>query len=265
MLWYLANGSLNEYLKSQVLLQSEYYSGRQATLVDAEYSIDQGAAYFNQLTLANFEELSAPLLLSIEKVTAQLAKIPSKRLNSQSIQTKTTTIVTIDKLLLSNVKLWSETTLSGEENLQLVANNISMQLAHDFPALYPQISAKIYAQLHPELNEKLLRDKQAIEQAPELNPAVMQAKKAKQQKRLLGKAQYRIIISSVIIEDAAFTQFNQGQSTTKHFNNIDIGSFGGELGLDSKQLGGELLSAIINRLLSLNKEQNKLTKQIREK
>jgi hypothetical protein len=249
MLWYLANGSLNEYLKSQVLLQSQYYSGQKATLLDAKYKAEDGVAYFNQLTLANIEGASQPLLLSVGKITAQLAKTPAKKLNNQSIQTKATTIITIEKLLLSNVNVWSEMMLSGEESLEQIVNDITMQLASDYPALYPEISAKIYAEQHPELNEKLaVNNTITANKKPELNQAVMQAKQAKQQKRLLGKAQTRVIISSVIIEDATFNRIIAGQSINRHFKSIDLGRFGDKYGLDSNQLGGELLKAIISQL-----------------
>ncbi len=254
MLWYLANGSLNEYLKSQVLLQSQYYSGQKATLLDAEYKTEDGVAYFNKLTLANIEGASEPLLLSVDNITAQLAKTPAKKLNNQSLQAKTTTIITIEKLLLSNVQVWSEMMLSGEENLEQLVNDISMQLASDYPVLYPEISAKIYAEQHPELNEKLALDKSVVaNEKAEVNQAVIQAKQAKQQKRLLGKAQTRIIISSVIIEGATLTHIIEGQSTNKYFDTIDLGRFGDKYGLDSNQLGGELLKAIISQLKVANK------------
>jgi hypothetical protein len=260
MLWYLANGSLNEYLKSQVLLQSQYYSGQKATLLDAKYKTEDGVAYFNQLTLANIEGASQPLLLSVGKITAQLAKTPTKKLNNKSIQTKATTIITIEKLLLSNVNVWSEVMLSGEESLEQLVNDITMQLASDYPAFYPEINAKIYAEQHPELNEKLaVNNTITANKKPELNQAVMQAKQAKQQKRLLGKAQTRVIISSVIIEDATFTSIIAGQSINRHFKSIDLGRFGDKYGLDSNQLGGELLKAIISQLQVASKE--KITPQ----
>ncbi len=253
MLWYLANGSLNEYLKSQVLLQSQYYSGQKATLLNAEYSTDDGATYFNELTLTNLDGLSAPLILSVGQVTAQLAQTPTSQLNSPSIQKKTITIVTIEKLMISNLEAWSEITLSGEENLELLAQNITMQLASDYPALYPEISAKIYAAQHPELNEKLALEKLIEHETKrETNQAVIQANAVKQKKRLLGKAQTRIIISSAIINNAKLTRIDKGQSTKIHFKNIELGSFGGEHGLDSNQLGGELLKAILNQLSILN-------------
>ncbi len=258
MLWYLANGSLNEYLKSQVLLQSQYYSGQKATLLNAEYSTDDGATYFNELTLTNLEGLSAPLILSVGQVTAQLAQTPTSQLNSPSIQKKTITIITIEKLMISNLEAWSEITLSGEENLELLAQNITMQLASDYPALYPEISAKIYAAQHPELNEKLALEK-LIEH--ETNQAVIQANAVKQKKRLLGKAQTRIIISSAIINNAKLTRIDKGQSTNMHFKHIELGSFGGEHGLDSNQLGGELLKAILNQLSILNSKHEEINTQ----
>ena len=152
MLWYLANGSLNDYLKSQVLLQSHYYSGQNAQLLSANFSDDHGSTHFDKLSLENINGMSQPLVFSLDKFTAQLAPVPISQLNSPSIQKKTTTLVHIEKVTLGHLTAWSEKNTSGETNLAVLLKRINIQLATDYPALYPNISAEMYAKLHPELN-----------------------------------------------------------------------------------------------------------------
>ncbi len=252
MLWYLANGSLNEYLKSQVLLQSHYYSGQQTSLINAEFTAEKGVTFFHGLTVNNFNGLSQPVILSIDKITAQLAQVPTSQLNSPSIQNKTTTIVHIEQLTLANLEIWSEKFPSDKTNIQVLHDKVSLQLAKDYPALYPEISAQIYAKEHPELNEKLALQSLAITQPQaETNQAVIEAIKAKQTKRLLGKAQTRVIISALIINNLSFNNVIGDKVITTHQQNINLGGFGGETGLDSNQLGGELLKAISAHLMGI--------------
>jgi len=259
MLWYLANGSLNDYLKSQVLLQSEYYSGQQSHLVSADFSNNTGIATFKQLSLNNLEGLTQSHVLKIDEISAQLAKVPTQQLSSPSIQKKTTTLVHITELRLSSVNAWSELTDTGETNLVVYLNKINTQLATDYPALYPQISAKLYAKEHPELNEAIALaslEQGEIDKKIETNQAIIASKAAKKKKRLLGKATTRVKISEVIIDDLMLTMITgnkeiERKSTAKNLKNISLGSFGGENGLASNQLGGELLKQLLSELISI--------------
>ncbi len=256
MLWYLANGSLNEYLKSQVLLQSQYYSGQQTQLLKATFSADKGQSIFEQLSVSNLNGLSQPQLLTIDKITAQLAQVAHTQLNSPSIQNKNTTIVNIEKLTLHNVHAWSELTSSGKTNLEVLAKQVSKQLALDYPALYPNISAELYAKEHPELNATTAiaeLEKQIDIPEAETNQAVIESKAAKQKKRILGKAQTRIIISSIVINELTLTSIKNSKELQQDFQNIEFGRIGDKNGLDSNQLGGELLRRLLNKLISLEK------------
>jgi hypothetical protein len=264
MMWYLANGSLNDYLKSQVILQSEYYSDQQATLLSADFSNNTGITSFNDFSLSNIEGLTQPQLFIIDNISAQLAAVPTQQLDSPSIQKKTTTLVDIKEVRFGHLQAWSEefkTTTSGETNIEIVLKKISTQLAKDYPALYPQISAELYAKLYPERSEKLaledLNTKKIVQEI-EINQAVIASNEAKYKKRLLGKAQTRIIITSVIIEQLTLTIVKNNKTITKHLQNVELGRFGGENGLASNQLGGELLKKILAQLI--NTEQTKAVK-----
>ncbi|TYK64394.1 hypothetical protein [Colwellia echini] len=265
MSWYLANGSLNDYLKSQVILQSEYYTSEPAQLVSAHFSETSGITQFESFSLKNIEGLQQSLILTIDSINAQLAEIPIEQLDSPSIQKKTTTLVHIKELRLAQVNAWSENLPSVENsprnkksqtNLDLFIERISIVLAKDYPALYPQLGAKIYAQQHPERNEELALaglEHKPTEAIIETNKAIIASNAAKQQKRLLGKATTRVKISSVIIEQLTLTTIKNNETISLPFKNISLGNIGDENGLASNQLGGELLKQLFTQLSALDK------------
>lgn len=256
MLWYLANGSLNDYLRSQVILQSHYYSDQQTELLSADFSSNNGITIFQQLSLNNIDGLTQPKVLTIDRISAQLAKNHTRQLDSPSIQKKTTTLVHIQELRLSNLNAWSEVTQTGSTNLEVLFNTTKTKLATDYPALYPKISAENYAKKYPERNEVLALaalDTNPVVKMVETNQAIIASKEAKQKKRLLGKAQTRIKITAVIIENLSLTIMKNNIKTTKEFKNISLGSFGNKNGLESNQLGGELLKQVLYQLIHIEK------------
>jgi hypothetical protein len=256
MMWYLANGSLNDYLKSQILLQSEYYSSQQAVLLSADFSNNTGITRFTDFSLSNIKGLTQPQLFIVDNISAQLAVVPTHQLDAPSIQKKTTTIVHVEELRFGNLQAWSELTNSSKTNIDVLFEKISTKLAKDYPALYPQISAEIYAQMYPERSETLALedlDTQQRVQEIETNQAIIASNEAKHKKRLLGKAQTRVIITSVIIEQLTLTIIKDNKAVTKHLNNIELGRFGDENGLASNQVGGELLKRILSQLISIEK------------
>ena len=257
MLWYLANSSLNDYLKSQVILQSNYYSSQEAKLLSASYSDTTGITHFTDFSLSNVSGYTHSLLLKADNINAQLAKVPTRQLDSPSIQKKTTTIVHVEELRLGSLQAWSEVLKdsdSTETNLDVLLEQVNIKLATDYPALYPQISAERYAKMYPERSEKLALT--TLENSPKVQPiennqAIIASKEAKQKKRLLGKAITRVKISSVIIDELTLNVTKNNQTQTKQFKNIQLGSFGNENGLESNQLGGELLKQILAKLIKL--------------
>lgn len=263
MLWYLANGSLNDYLKSQVMLQSQYYSGQKSNLINANFSDTTGITTFTNLSLANIDGLTQLQLFNVDKISVQLAQTPTQQLDSPSIQKKTTTLVHVQELRFNKLHAWSETAKNGKTNLDIIVNQINTKLATDYPALYPQISAKLYAEMYPERSEKLaLEAFDTSQKTPdvETNQAIIDSKKAKQKKRLLGKAITRINIMSVIIDELTLTIIKGDNVITKQVKNIQLGRLGDENGLDSNQLGGELLRRLLNELINI--ENANLTKNL---
>lgn len=257
MLWYLANGSLNDYLKSQVLLQSHYYSGQKSQLLSADFSTNTGITTFTNFSVANIDGLTQPQLFKVDNISVQLAELATSQFDAPSVAKKTTTLVHVKQLRFSNLHAWSEIdkiSETGKTNLQILIKKVERKLATDYPALYPQLSAELYAKMYPERSEELaLENIDSSREVAEIetNKAVIASNAAKQKRRLLGKALTRVRISSVLIEELTLTIVKDNKVMSKQFENIELGSIGNEDGLDSNQLGGELLKLLLKELIRL--------------
>ena len=249
MLWYLADGSLNDYLKSQVILQGQYYSGQQTDVAQAKFVSNTGILTLEQLTLANLKSEKSKSVIIIDKISVQLAPVkPSSRAQKGNNISKKVQHITVDKITIN--KLRFNLTASPENNLMQLQQKISQKLATDFPVLYPDIAAKLYAQQHPELNAASIENtaegliqKNVIEN----NQAALEAKAAKQKKRILGKATTRITILAFTIESLEINTIHEdGSNLMRHFNNIELPVIGKEHGLASKQLGGEIIRLLLD-------------------
>lgn len=238
------------------MLQSQYYSGQPSQLLSADFSSNTNLTTFTGFALANIDGLTQPKLMTADKIIVQLAKIPTTEFNSPSIEKRTTSLVHVSELRFSHLQAWSETMNNGQSNLDVLIKKVNTILATDYPALYPQISAELYAKKHPERSETLALEglaTQAQVQEIETNQAIIASKAAKQKKRLLGKAQTRIKISAVFIDELTLTVMNNDETITKRFHNIELGSIGNDDGLVSNQMGGEVLRLLLEKLNNLKK------------
>lgn len=226
MLWYLATGSLNEYLKSQIELQGHYYSGQKTTLALADFSSNTGIATFKQLHLNNVNNFQAQHALIIDEAQVELSTQQSQYLLTQ-----------ISKITINKLSLNIEQNNHDETNIEQLIQQVSLKLANDYPELYPTISAKIYAAKNPTLNAE-----QYAQSHPQAGPMIEHTK----QKKKRGKPQQKIIISEINIKtlELNITQDDSINSIQKH--DVDITSIGGSEGLVINQTGGEILLHLLN-------------------
>ncbi len=221
MLWYLASGSLNEYLKSQIELQGHYYSGQKTTLALADFSSNTGIATFNQLSLANLSHYQAQNALIIDEVHI---KVSTKQ--SQYLLTE------ISKITINKLTLNIEQETNEINNIDQLIQKISLQLASDYPQLYPQISAKIYAKNNPDLNAEKYAKKN-----PQAGPIIEHTT----HKKSRGKPQQKIIISTINIKNLTLNTMQAGSTNSIQKHNIKLAKIGGMEGLVMNQIGGEIL------------------------
>lgn len=226
MLWFLANGSLNEYLKSQIEIQGHYYSGQDTTVELADFSSSTGTGEFKSFSLDNINGHQAKHALVIDLAHIELVRQPTQPL-----------LTTIKEITINKLTLNIETILGSPSNIDQLIETITIKLAHDFPELYPNISAKIYAKNNPQLN--------AVEYAQK-NPQAGPIIDHKKPKKKRGKPQAKINIASITIHTVELNIINEGLAKKIALNNMNIRVIGGNEGVISNQLGGEVLLALLN-------------------
>jgi hypothetical protein len=240
MSWLLADASLNQYLQSQVVLQGKYYTKQNVVLQSSEYSPDSGKGHFKGLQLKNTSELVNQNLLDADAITFSMAKFKEgdKYIKVASVNIENL-IINVEQSSLSNKA--SSTT----NNIETIKAVILNQLANDYPKAYPEISAKKYALKNPELNADVY-----IEQHPQITPQINDGQKAlpkPRKKKKRGKQYTKIIAPALHINTLTINYFNGGeliQKVTK--NNIKTYPIGGEAGIETNQLGGEILISLLN-------------------
>jgi len=221
MLWYLASGSLNEYLKSQIELQGHYYSGQETTLALADFSSNTGTAKFSQLSLANLSLYQAQQALIIDEVHVELSTSQHHHLLTEINE------VNINKLTIN-----IEYKAGDISNIEQLIQKTSLKLAQDYPELYPVISAKIYARNNPELN---------AEKYAEINPQSGPIIEHTTPKKKRGRPQQKIIISTINIKNLELNTIESGVVNSIQKHNVKLNAIGGTKGLVINQIGGEVL------------------------
>ena len=236
MLWYLANGSLNEYLKSQIELQGHYYSGQKTTLALADFSSNTNIATLKQLRVANLPSFQTENVLIIDEAYVELSTRKSEHLLTEIQQ------LTINKLTINTEKDANSIT-----NTEQLINKISLKLAHDYPQDYPQISAKIYAENNPELNADLntkLNVKVSSTLHTTKNSQSTKTIEPIKKKKSRGKPQQKILISTINIKNLELNIIEKGVTSSTQHHNINTTTIGGAQGMISNQIGGEILLSL---------------------
>jgi hypothetical protein len=225
ILWYLANGSLNEYLKSQTELQGLYYSGQKTSVDSANYSAKTGTGEFKKFNLLNLNDHQAKYAVIADETHIQLLSQPSQPLLT-TIKT-----ITINKLILN-----SETNSGQKSNIEQLIDKITSKLAQDYPELYPNISAAIYAKNNPELNAE-----EYAQNNPQAGPIIDHTTPKKKR----GKPEAKINISAITINTVELNIINNGLAKKISLHDVNITAIGGEQGIMTNQLGGEVLLALL--------------------
>lgn len=273
--WYLAKGSLNDYLKSQVTLQGQYYSGQQTSVNFAILNEANGQTTVEQLYLTNLNGYQAPYVLTVDKVHTRMAN-PADSSEPQTLKDglRTSQIITLANVSIETLTVFIEAQANQADalntklelkltnNIEQLLQKITKQLASDYPVLYPEVAAKLYAEQHPELNAQLILEASseesnnivdAIASAEANNQAVITAKAEKKRKQRLGKAQTRIAIQQLNVEKFIIKTVKQGQTKTIQFNDVNFGALSDANGLASNQVGGEILRLLLSKAQTLEK------------
>ncbi len=224
MLWYLANGSLNEYLKSQIELQGHYYSGQSTNVISSDFSPNTGIALLEQLSIGNLQQ--AQSILTIDQAKVILSRVQSDK-----------QLTHIDNITINTLKLNIETIADNKTNIDALIEQISLTLASDYPELYPAISAQIYAAKNPDLNAEEYAKKH-----PEAGPIVEHTTS----KNSRGKPQQKMTITAIHINTLELNLIQDNHATLTEQKDIKISAIGGKSGMVINQIGGEILLSLLN-------------------
>jgi len=243
MLWFLANGSLNQYLKSQVQLQGKYYTGQKTTLNKAKFSPNTLVADFTNLTVENINGFTQTYALVIDQATAQIASVDAVQIANLTV---------VENLTIDNVTVNVEYQ-SNTNNIAMLLQQTTETLAKDFPLDYPEISARNYAEQHPERNAALTSQNTKARSERIETAAAIEAKQAKKTSSGRKKIKTKIIVKNITINHLHVAIINQGKVSKKDFNNITFNNIGETQGYSSNQLGGELIKALFEEVLHVYK------------
>ncbi len=248
MLWYLANGSLNEYIKSQISLQGEYYTGQTVKFTQANFSANTGTGSYSNLTLGNIADTNATHVLKIDNVTIELEN-----------NHPTSSLIIITKLTINSLKIWQENITGEISNLHYLKNTIIQKLATDYPEYYPEVSAKLYAKNHPELNVGLNTHQNtnniAIKSESETKKAIIK-KLAKKSKRKRNESGSKIYVKSFLINNFELNiQQKDGYRQIKK-QSVIIPTITLKGGVETNRLGGEILKNLLIYTLNLSNSDN---------
>ncbi|QBG37196.1 hypothetical protein [Litorilituus sediminis] len=236
MSWFLASGSLNDYLKSQASLQGQYYSGQKTNLESANFDANTGIATFKQISLTNLENYQDKYALKINQAKAQL--LPQTQAN----------LLTIEKITLDKVEVFIEQQ-NDKNNLSQLHERITEQLVSDFPKYYPALSAKQFALAHPELNAQLVTKPEQTNNRQE-TAAAIEARKAKHNAPKRGKKTNDIQINNIVINELVINSLIDNKHKQTHLANITLTELANKKPLDSTQLGGEILRLILQETIT---------------
>ncbi len=221
MLWYLADGSLNDFIKGQVVLQGNYYTGQTTNVNDVNFNQASGTGILQGLTLSSKTSNNPnqqPTILNID--TAKIT-FNSNTLNSELIKIKN---IEIDSL-----EVW----LTEQEGHSPTANNLV------------QLQQHIAAQL--------------LTIIPEVKPSLPKPSYVKDDgkgKKSRGKVPTKIKINAVFIHELTLN-VQQGDTIvqSKH-HSIRFANIGANDGIITNQLAAILLNNILKKSLSLAEARN---------
>ncbi len=239
MLWYLANSSLNAYLKSQITLQGQYYSGQNASAVNTNFSANTGIGTFTQLALDNPKEFQRPYAIEVDEVNVEL-----------DLAKTTQSLVIVKKLTINKLQLWLEISSANSNNFENLKTQIIQKLAIDYPELYPEISAKKYANKNPTRNIALHHEA-SIQKAlddKKLTKAAILAKNSKKKREMPST---KIAIQSIFINHIELNVLKASEQFQLKNTNVSLVGIGGNQGIVTNQLGGEVLLSMLNMALIL--------------
>jgi hypothetical protein len=106
-LWFLAGGSLNEFVKQQIETIGSDVTGQTVSVATVDIKLTQGAGSILGLNLTNPEQYKQPQALALGEVTLDI-----------NLKSLTKSPIIIDAIIIRDPKFFAEITSDGNSNIQ---------------------------------------------------------------------------------------------------------------------------------------------------
>jgi len=116
-LWFLANGSLNDYVKQQIEVTGSKLTVQKVTVANVDIRLSEGAGTINGFTITNPSSYSFPNLFSLETITLDI-----------NLQSLTDDPIVIDAIIINSPQAFVEFTKNGQSNIKDVLDAINKNI-----------------------------------------------------------------------------------------------------------------------------------------
>jgi uncharacterized protein involved in outer membrane biogenesis len=113
-LWFLANGSLNDYIKQQIINVGSDLTAQTVSVENVDIRLSEGAGTINNVKITNPSNYSYPYLFSLETITLDI-----------NLKSLTDDPIIIDALIIKNPQSFVEITQNGSSNIKDVLDAIN--------------------------------------------------------------------------------------------------------------------------------------------
>lgn len=117
-LWFLASGSLNDFVKVQIENEGKKITGETVTVSKVDIKLTEGAGSIYDISLANPDAYNYPTAFSLSEATLD---INVKSLSSDPI--------VIDAIVIKNPQAFAEVTKNGQSNIKDLIDTIEKNLS----------------------------------------------------------------------------------------------------------------------------------------
>lgn len=116
-LWFLANGSLDDFIKQQIQTQGSKITNQTVLVKNVEMKLTSGSGAINGFSLSNPKEYKYPHAFSFETVLLDI-----------NIKSLTEDPIVIDEIRINNPQAFVELTQSGKANLKDILDEVEKNL-----------------------------------------------------------------------------------------------------------------------------------------
>ena len=128
-LWYLANNSLNPFIKAQIESLGSQYTGQLVRVKQVDIQLTKGAGSIKGLTISNPEGFKQPNAISLEDITLDI-----------NLKSLTKEPIIIDQIKIIDPQAFVEITAQGKTNFNQIIDQINKNLPKSSKDPQPETS-----------------------------------------------------------------------------------------------------------------------------